>query len=59
MPIYLYQCLRCDKTVEVTRSITEIEENPKCCGFTTKRVFSLGAVKFNGNGFYSTDNHAI
>ena len=51
MPIYEY---RCDDGHTVER--TKLVAWAKCfCGKRAKRVYSLKAIHFKGNGFYHTD----
>lgn len=57
MAIYEYKCLRCDTIIQVNRGISEEDPGYKCdtCNSELKRVYSLGAITFNGSGFYSKD----
>lgn len=58
MPAYDYQCSHCKKVYEETHAITDSTPNPcKLCGKgMLRKVFRAPAVKFNGSGFYVTDN---
>lgn len=58
MPIYEYECLECNVKQFFARSITDTDPGYKCqtCNLDLTRVYSLGAVTFNGSGFYRTDN---
>jgi putative FmdB family regulatory protein len=58
MPIYEYECPNCNVKSTFVRGISEIDPGHKCdaCNLDLTRVYSLGAVTFNGGGFYSTDN---
>jgi putative FmdB family regulatory protein len=58
MPVYEYECLDCKKRVTFVRGIQEKDPGYKCttCNLGLTRVYSLGAVTFNGGGFYSTDS---
>jgi putative FmdB family regulatory protein len=57
MPNYTYKCLQCETVLTVTRSINDSDPGYKCedCKIAMIRVYSLGAVTFNGSGFYSKD----
>lgn len=57
MPTYTYKCTPCDKSYDQVRSMTAPEKIVICesCGQVAKRIYGLGAVSFNGSGFYSTD----
>ena len=58
MPTYLYVCPDRHFKTEVTHSIT-VEPILKCeiCEKELNRQPQLGAIKFNGNGFYTTDKN--
>jgi len=58
MPTYTFTCKACDITVEQQRSIKDEATPLTCerCKETMKRIFNVGAVTFNGTGFYRTDN---
>jgi len=57
MPIYEYECPSCNIKSTFVRGISEIDPGYKCdtCNLDLTRVYSLGAVTFNGSGFYRTD----
>lgn len=57
MPSYEYKCPECDKRLVVTRSVNETDPGYECetCKITLTKVYSIGAVTFNGSGFYRTD----
>lgn len=57
MPIYLYECEKCQLGQEVKRGMNDPESAPPCsnCNAAMKRVYSFGATRFKGAGFYSTD----
>jgi putative FmdB family regulatory protein len=57
MPSYEYKCPQCDKRLVVTRSVNEIDPGYECdtCKIVLTKVYSIGAVTFNGSGFYSKD----
>ncbi len=56
MPTYFYNCPDCDLEFKVIRGMNDLEDN-KCpkCGAAAKRDFTIGRIKFKGDGFYSTD----
>ena len=53
---YDYKCDVCGDQQEVERSIHAEADNPVCCQTTMQRLWSAPPVRFNGTGFYSTDN---
>lgn len=57
MPTYEYACRECDVSFSEARSINDPEPEHFCtsCGNRMNKVFNLGAVTFNGSGFYSKD----
>jgi putative FmdB family regulatory protein len=58
MPIYEYECPNCNVKSTFVRGISDLDPGYKCdaCNLELTRVYSLGAVTFNGGGFYSTEN---
>lgn len=57
MPTYQYTCSKCNVITNVIRGINDPEVEQKCstCDIVLKRIFSVGAITFNGSGFYSKD----
>jgi putative FmdB family regulatory protein len=57
MPIYEYECPNCNVKSTFVRGISDLDPGYKCdaCNLDLTRVYSLGAVTFNGSGFYSKD----
>lgn len=56
-PTYDYNCKKCNTTIEIKRSVSELSTEVICeCGEARVRVWTAPPVKFTGNGFYSTDN---
>jgi putative FmdB family regulatory protein len=57
MPTYIYKCKKCDLNYEVIRAMSAPEILVICesCGEQASRIFGVGAVSFNGSGFYTTD----
>lgn len=57
MPTYQYTCKTCNEITNVVRGINDPEKELSCstCNISLTRVYSLGAVTFNGSGFYSKD----
>jgi len=56
MPSYEYKCGKCGIQYDVERSMYAEATDPICCNSPMGRVYSVPLVKFNGGGFYSTDN---
>ena len=56
MARYDYRCGSCGKVFEVEHGMTEHPEIV-CpdCGGATERVFNASGIKFEGSGFYNTD----
>lgn len=56
MPLYEYQCDRCDQRFEAIRKFSDppVEKCPSCGG-TVRKLFSSPAIQFKGSGFYITD----
>lgn len=57
MPSYNYKCPQCETVLTVVRSIMESDPGYTCdaCNIAMNRVYSVGAITFNGSGFYSKD----
>lgn len=57
MPAYEYQCKSCEGHISVTRSISDPDPGYTCnaCNLPMTKVYSIGAITFNGSGFYRTD----
>lgn len=57
MPLYDYQCSKCQHVVEVRHGFndTYAEECPKCGG-AMKRLINPAPIIFKGSGFYVTDS---
>jgi putative FmdB family regulatory protein len=58
MPVFDYQCEKCDTTFEVERPLG-FSGRVKCasCGsMRTAKVFAPAGVVFKGSGFYVTDS---
>lgn len=56
MARYDYRCTACNTVFEVEHGMTEHPEIscPKC-GQPATKVFSASGIKFEGSGFYNTD----
>ena len=56
MPLYTYECT-CEHTLEIHHSINEDPEIecPTCETNMQRRIGNIGGIRFNGTGFYSTD----
>jgi putative FmdB family regulatory protein len=57
MPTYEYACHNCGNLMSAVRSISDSDPGYQCekCDQKMIRVYSVGAVTFNGSGFYSKD----
>lgn len=57
MPVYDYKCGDCGCSDYTERSMRDSDTPHPCpqCGANMTRLFTIGAVAFNGNGFASTD----
>lgn len=57
MPTYQYKCNDCEIYQDDVRGINDPEPKLNCdtCGKLMNKVYSIGAVTFNGSGFYSKD----
>lgn len=57
MPSYNYKCPQCEAVLTVVRSMMESDPGYTCdaCNIAMTRVYSVGAITFNGSGFYSKD----
>lgn len=60
MPVYEYKCKLDDlhPFLNVTRSISDADPGYRCevCNSEMTRHYSPFGIKFNGGGFYKTDN---
>ena len=57
MPIYLYTCVNCgDFEFKQGMYDNTLNTCPKCNTRGLTKKFVAVGVKFNGSGFYSTDN---
>jgi len=56
MPIYEYQCKKCNAHTEVMQKITD-KPLTKCrkCGGRLEKLLSAPAIQFKGSGWYVTD----
>ena len=56
MPIYEYQCTKCNDRTEVIQRFTD-PPYAQCekCGGEVKKLMSAPAIQFKGSGFYKTD----
>ena len=58
MPIYEFQCLKCNKKFEKILSISDSNKKVKCdCSekAVAKRVVSAPSFRLDGKGWYETD----
>lgn len=56
MPIYEYQCTKCNERTEVIQKFTDPPYSV-CdkCGGDVRKLMSAPAIQFKGSGFYKTD----
>jgi len=62
MPIYTYECKKCQKIIEVSQRMieapfrvhSEADSGSKCNG-EVRRLLHAPALQFKGTGFYETD----
>ena len=57
MPIYEYQCERCNAVTDIKHGFKETTSDvcPKCGG-SLKRLFNAAGIVFKGSGFYINDS---
>ena len=56
MPLYEYQCGRCEKRFELLqKSSAPVTVACPACGASAQRVLSVSAIQFKGSGWYVTD----
>lgn len=59
MARYDYRCSSCGNTFEVEHGMTEHPQvSCPTCGKPAERVFSASGIKFEGSGFYNTDQRS-
>jgi putative FmdB family regulatory protein len=57
MPLYDYQCSKCQNVVEVRHGFNDQYSDPcKVCGGELRRVINPAPIIFKGSGFYVTDS---
>jgi len=56
MPIYEYQCQKCNAHTEAFQKVTDkpLSKCPKCGG-KLEKLISAPAIQFKGSGWYVTD----
>src|SRR5215813_3232616 len=56
MPIYEYQCQKCNAHTEAFQKVTDkpLRKCPKCGG-KVEKLISAPAIQFKGSGWYVTD----
>ncbi len=59
MARYDYRCISCGSVFEVEHGMTE-HPTIACpsCGEPAEKVFSASGIKFEGSGFYNTDQRS-
>jgi putative FmdB family regulatory protein len=57
MPLYDYQCSKCQNVVEVRHGFNDQYAQPcGLCGGELRRVINPAPIIFKGSGFYVTDS---
>ena len=57
MPIYEYQCEKCQTVTDIRHGFKETtDEQCPQCGGNLKRLFRPAGIVFKGSGFYVTDS---
>jgi len=58
VPLYDYQCRKCNEVTEVRHGFKETFEGscPKCGSEEMARVFNPAGIVFKGSGFYINDS---
>lgn len=57
MPLYDYQCSKCENVVEVRHGFNDTyAEACPACGGEMKRLINPAPIIFKGSGFYVTDS---
>jgi putative FmdB family regulatory protein len=53
MPTYEYQCINCLVSTDFVFAIDEKHPEKFCekCGYRLSRIYNIGAVTFNGDGW--------
>jgi len=56
MPIYEYQCTKCNDRMEVIQKFTDPPHSVcEKCGGEMRKLMSAPAIQFKGSGFYKND----
>lgn len=57
MPIYEYECTKCEKSIEVIQKMSDepIKTCEDCKTPTMKKVISPSSFRLKGSGWYETD----
>src|SRR5262245_16119114 len=56
MPLYEYQCERCERRFEVIQKFSDPKvETCSVCGGPVRKLLSSPAIQFKGSGWYITD----
>ena len=57
MPIYEYECLKCDLKLERLQKVTDavLVKCPKCGHDSLQRLVSAAGFRLKGSGWYETD----
>lgn len=56
MPLYEYQCVKCNQRIELIQRHSDPPPSAcESCGAEMKKLHSAPAIQFKGSGFYKTD----
>ena len=57
MPIYEYQCDRCEHKLQILQKISEepLKDCPECNETALKKLISAASFRLKGGGWYETD----
>ena len=57
MPIYEYQCDRCEHKLQILQKISEepLKDCPECNKTALKKLISAASFRLKGGGWYETD----
>lgn len=58
MPTYDYECAKCGRFEAFQKMSDRQFETCPTCGGSVKRLISISAVLFKGEGFHTTDNRS-
>ena len=59
MPLYVYECSSCDRTLEVKQKFSDPPLTKCECGGSLLRVIFATPAHYKVAGFYTSDNHGL